>query len=279
MKQLFLVFTFFYLISIHTNAQYYYKDIVSKNYGMQEIDDFKVKKIKNILIHSFNADGTESKGFYCEKKLLKNCTQIETYTKSSGGDKALLTAYYNTLGYLLQTTDSSETFSSTSLYEYDAEKRLKKITTFAHSADEDFNTTLNEVHEYVYGNSSTPIKMYKSKSGKDTLEIEFIIDANGNITDEIEKAVNGKHYYYYYNATNRLTDIVKYHVVYKKLLPDFTFEYDEDGQLMQMVTVDEGVSRNFFTWKYTYNEGLRIIEKCFGSDSKLLGYFEYEYEY
>ena len=278
MKQLLLVLSFLNVCCSNISAQYYYTDIVSKNYTMQEIDAFKAKKIKNILIHSFEADGKDSKGFYCEKKLLNNYTQIETYTKSSGGNKSLLIAYYNALGYLIKTTDSSETFASTSLYEYDGEKRVNRITTTAHSADEDFNTTLNEVHSYVYDKSSTPIKMYKSKGEKDTIEIEFVKDANGNITDEIEKAVNGKHYYYYYNQTNRLTDIVKYHVVFKKLLPDFTFEYDEDGKLIQMVTVDEGVNRNFFTWKYTYNEGLRIIEKCFNSDNKLLGYFEYEYE-
>jgi hypothetical protein len=278
MKQLFFVFTFLSAFYSQVMAQYYYTDIVSKNYTMHELDILKTKKVKNILIHSFEADGKDSKGFYCEKKLINNYTQIETYTKSSGGDKSLLTAHYNAVGYLIKTTDSSETFASTSLYEYDTEKRVSKITTIAHSADEDFNTTLNEVHTYVYDKSSTPNKMYKCKGGKDTIEIEFVKDANGNITDEIEKVVNGKHYYYYYNQTNRLTDIVKYHVVYKKLLPDFTFEYDEDGRLLQMITVDEGVGRNFFTWKYTYNEGLRIIEKCFSNDNKLLGYFEYEYE-
>jgi hypothetical protein len=273
------LFIFYLAVCLQgVKAQYYYKDIVSKNYAQVETAVLKTKKISNILIHSFEADGVESKGFYCEKKINKNYQQIQTYTKSSSADKSLLTAYYDAMGFLLKTVDSTETFSSTSMYEYDREKKIKKITTNAHSADDDFATTLNEVHEYFYTDKGVPIKMIKTKNGHDSVEVEFLHDANGNVTDEIEKLVKGKHYYYYYNSSNRLTDIVRYHVVFQKLLPDFTFEYDEDGNIIQMITVDEGVSRNYFTWKYTYNDGLRIIEKCFSKDDKLLGYFEYEYE-
>jgi hypothetical protein len=62
-----------------------------------------------------------------------------------------------------------------------------------------------------------------------------------------------------------------------KLLPDFTFEYNSANKVTQMVAVDEGVNRNYYTWKYVYNDGLKIIEKCFSKEGDLLGYFEYEY--
>ena len=60
-------------------------------------------------------------------------------------------------------------------------------------------------------------------------------------------------------------------------MPDFLFEYNSAGQVTQMITTEEGISNNYFTWKKTYNDGLRIIEKCFSKEKELLGYFEFEY--
>jgi hypothetical protein len=60
-------------------------------------------------------------------------------------------------------------------------------------------------------------------------------------------------------------------------MPDFLFEYNSAGQVTQMITTEEGISNNYFTWKNTYNDGLRIIEKCFSKEKELLGYFEFEY--
>ena len=120
--------------------------------------------------------------------------------------------------------------------------------------------------------------MLRIKNQKDSALIDFILDEQGNVTDEINAMPNGQHYYYYYDAKNRLTDIVKFNVVMGKLRPDFTFEYNNSNQVTQMIAVEEGVNRNYYTWKYVYNDGLRIIEKCFSKENVLLGYFEYEYK-
>jgi hypothetical protein len=265
-------------IAVQAMSQYYYKDLVSNQQAQVEKVVLQQQKIRTIIVHSFEGDKTPSEGFFCEKQISKNFRRMETYTRSYTTGKSLLTTYYNESGQMIQSTDSSEVTVATSVYTYNQDGTIFTIVSNSHSADEDFNTALQEVHQYKYNVKKQPVQMLRVKNNKDSVLIDFILDANGNVTDEIEPGKNGRHYYYYYDTKNRLTDIVKFNVVLNKLLPDFTFEYNSANQVTQMVAVDEGVSRNYYTWKYVFNEGLKIIEKCFSKEGDLLGYFEYEYK-
>ena len=258
-------------------AQYYYKDIISNKQSNADLANYKENKIRNIRIHSFEANGEESKGFYCEKKINKNYTKITTYTKSFVSDKSMLTSFYNENGQITESRDSSELSVAASFFRYDVKGNLISVTSTAHSADEDFLTSHTEEHLYQYNEKGSPEKMFRIKNKKDTAIIDFLTDEKGNVTDEIDINKFGIHYYYYYDAKKRLTDIVKYNVPKAKLLPDVMFEYNYDGQLAQMLTREEGATTDYFTWKYVYNDGLRIIEKCFSKEKTLMGYFEYEY--
>ena len=244
---------------------------------MAERTVLKEQKIRNILVHSFEGNGEASPGFFCEKKISKDYRRIETYTKSNITGKALLTAYYNDKEQLIQSTDSSELSITTSLYQYDDKGNVSSIISNSHSNDDDFATRLVEEHQYIYDAKGRPVKMLRTRNQNDSSMVIFTLDENGNVIDENDMGKNGKHYYYYYNDKNRLTDIVKFNVVKGKLLPDFLFEYNSAGQVTQMVTVEAGANSDYYTWKYVYNDGLRIIEKCFSKENILLGYFEYEY--
>jgi hypothetical protein len=229
-------------------------------------------------VHSFEGNGEVSPGFFCEKEIGKDYRKMETYTRSNISGKSLMTSYFNDKDQLVRASDSSDLSVSTSIYEYDANGNIARITSRSHSNDDDFSTQLIEEHVYTYNEKGKPVKMLRTRNGKDSAWIVFKHDEHGNVIDEIDDSKNGKHYYYYYNDKNRLTDIVKFNVVRNKLVPDFMFEYNSDGQVTQMVAVEEGVSNDYYTWKYTYNDGLRIIEKCFSKEKILLGYFEYEYD-
>ncbi len=235
------------------------------------------RKVRSVMVHSFEADGTPGKGFLCQKKLHSDRIETETRSASTGG--SLLTASFDAAGRLVRTYDTSELSSTLSRYTYDSAGRLTRIETDARSFDDDFNTTLSELHTYEYGADGAPVRLQVVKNGKEAFGVDLLTDAKGNVTDEIERKPGGRHIYYFYDDKGRLTDIVKMHPVLNKMLPDFTFDYDEDGLLNRMVVVDDGVSRNFVSWQYVNNEGLRIIEKCFSKDNVLMGYLEYEYEY
>lgn len=264
-------------ITPFTRAQYYYKDILSNKQVLAERIALKEQKIRNILVHSFEGNGEPSPGFFCEKKISRDYRRIETYTKSNITGKSILTAYYNDKEQLVRTHDSSELSVTSSIYHYDERGNVADIISTSYSTDDDFATSLNEVHAYTYDDKGRPVKMLRTRNLIDSALIIFTADENGNITDENETGKNGKHYYYYYNDKSRLTDIVKFNVVKDKLLPDFIFEYNSAGQVTKMVAVEEGATSDYYTWKYVYNDGLRIIEKCFSKENILVGYFEYEY--
>lgn len=266
-------------------AQYYHKDIISTKQAQAEKKLMQEKKVRTVKVHSFDADGTASEGFFCERKFSKDYSEMETVTKANTNTEAVLTTVYNNKGLIAKTTDSSEIMGNTSAYDYDAAGNIISITAVSSSSDDDFKTIQTETHRYYYNEKGIPVKMSRVKNNRDSTQVNFIHDEKGNITDEIELGAGGKHYYYYYNAENKLSDIVRYNEIKKQLRADFSFEYDEDGRVVQMITVEDGGSNyynaersNYFVWKYVYNEGLKIIEKCFSRDKQLLGYVEYEYD-
>ena len=140
---------------------------------------------------------------------------------------------------------------------------------------DDFDNSITEEHIYTYENNK-PVKMARVKNGRDTTDILFSLDDNGNVAIE-KDTKNGTKFYYYYDAKNRLTDIVQENEYSKNLKPDYVFEYNNAGLITQMTAVEEG-SKNYFVWKYSYENGMRIKERCFTDERRLMGSIEYEYK-
>ena len=62
------------------------------------------------------------------------------------------------------------------------------------------------------------------------------------------------------------------------MLPDFLYEYDNDGNLSQMMQVPAG-SGNYIVWRYTYNNnGLKQTETAYNKQQQPVGRVEYKYE-
>ena len=86
-------------------------------------------------------------------------------------------------------------------------------------------------------------------------------------------------YYYYYDEKNRLTDIVRYNPRARRLLPDYVFEYDEDGRVSTVIIVPETGS-DYEKWFYSYYEnGLKGQEACYNKRQELQGRIEYQYSF
>src|ERR1017187_7248676 len=243
------IFLLFFIGRPALFAQYYYKDIwnnhqISNEFKLLKNDDFKTIKIR-----SFDDDGQPSEGFFCEKKINKKFTQSQMISNSNITE-----------------------------FDYDENGQLK-MTAIITKADGD-SGEIRETHEYSYDQKGIPVKMIRKKNDALVSTIHFVSDANGNIIEEdVEgNSVNDKKYYYYYDSRSRLTDVVHFNELAKRLLPDYMFEYNTSSQLKQMITVNDG-SSNYLIWKYGYNENnLRQTEKCFSKDKRLLGTIEYEYD-
>ena len=266
MKKIFAA-VFLMALSICTvQAQFYYRDIISNNQLLAEMALYRNNKIHTIKIKSFEEDGSESDGFFCEKRLSKDYKKTEFFTNSNVSGTSLLTSYFNDKGKLIKTNDSSAISVSVNNYSYDAAGRIKSILSSIKSSDDDFTNEILEEHIYEYND----------KNKFDSTTILFGVDEHNNISIEKDTKNAGK-YYYYYDANNRLTDIVHYNEYKQKLLPDYLFEYDPSDQLTQMTSTEEGGS-DYYVWKYSYENKLRIREKCFSKERKLMGTIEYEYK-
>lgn|ERR1017187_707009 len=272
------IFLLFFIGRPALFAQYYYKDIwnnhqISNEFKLLKNDDFKTIKIR-----SFDDDGQPSEGFFCEKKINKKFTQSQMISKSNITGQSVLVSDYNAEGLTLKTTEETPTTTNITEFDYDENGQLK-MTAIITKADGD-SGEIRETHEYSYDQKGIPVKMIRKKNDALVSTIHFVSDANGNIIEEdVEgNSVNDKKYYYYYDSRSRLTDVVHFNELAKRLLPDYMFEYNTSSQLKQMITVNDG-SSNYLIWKYGYNENnLRQTEKCFSKDKRLLGTIEYEYD-
>ncbi len=256
-------------------AQYYYKDIVSNKQLIADMAILKEQKKKQVTVKSFEDDGTSSEGFFCEKKINKNYTEVETFNRSNVSGASLLTSIFDKNGLLVQTIDSSNIAISTSTYTY-GNNNIISIASGVRSSDDDFKNEIKELHLYQYNEKGVAIKMTQIKNNTDSTVYLFSADEKNNITIE-KNTKTGVTYYYYYDAKNRLTDVVRLNQFNKKMLPDYMFEYNNEGLITQMTTTEEGGSY-YFIWKYTYDNGLRIKEKCFSKEKRLMGSIEYEYK-
>ncbi len=257
-------------------AQYFYKDIWSNEQLTKEFSILKNEHLKTIKIKSFEDDGEPSEGFFCEKKINKNYTQSQMISKSYITGESLLTSDYNSEGRPVKTTDNTPTTTSTTQYEYDDKGRLIKVSTVTRADDDSGEIT--ETHEYLY-NGNTPAKMLRKKNNVLISTIHFVSDANGNVIEEnAEGNHTDKKFYYYYDDKKRLTDVVHFNEMARRLLPNYMYEYNSINQPKQMISTEEG-GNNYFIWKYTYNDkNLRETEKCFSKEKRLLGTVEYEYK-
>ncbi len=263
-------------LGLQGQAQFYYKDVVSNAQLLADMAQLKDQKIKLVTVTSFDDDGKPSDGFMVEKQINRNYTIVETFTRSNLTGPSLFTSRFTKSGLLVQTVDSSDLAVNTSNYFYDEKGRIKSIQSHIHSTDDDFSNEITETHHYEYDGTGILQNMLRVKNGTDTSLILFSPDEKNNVSIE-KDSKTGTTYYYYYDSKNRLTDVVHVNQFNQKMLPDYIFEYNNAGEITQMTSTEEGGSY-YYIWKYTYANGLRIREKCFSKERRLMGTIEYTYQ-
>ncbi len=259
------------------SAQYYYKDIVSSSQLQTDMNAYRNNKVRTINIKSFEGDGEESEGFFAQKKINKDYTRTELFTRSVISSPSLLVSDFNSKGQILRTHDSSTISVTENRYNYNSSGDLQSVSSSIRSRDDDFTTEILEEHIYSYDANGKLAKMQRVKNKRDTVVILFALDEHGNVAIEKDTRTGSK-YYYYYDSKNRITDIVQENDLKLRPVPDYLFEYNNSqGLLSQMISTEEG-GNNYYVWKYMYENGLRTAEKCFTKERKLMGRIEYEYK-
>ena len=272
----FPVLFLFLITSLSANSQYFYKDIIQT---LQNRDNWKLlkdQKIREVNIFSIDANNEQTPGFICTQKIAQDFSYISTLTKSANTAESTLTTFYDTNGKIIKTEDTSDTYKSTTLYDYNENGAISSLLN--HSVETDNQVSATEKHIWIYENGKIQ-RMLKIKGETDTTFVNLVKDKDGNITEE--KSIRGGQalpsYYYYYDSEGRLTDIVRYSPKAQRMLPDYIFEYDEANRMSSMIIVTAG-SKDYQKWIYNYNaSGLKASETCYDKKKQVIVKINYKY--
>jgi YD repeat-containing protein len=280
MASLFKAFTGLLLLILLTelcSAQYYYKDLIVTAQTAGQWQRYKDNKVKAVSLGSFEANGQPSEGFQGQQEM-GDLSRITTHTRATGTPESWIFASYSPGGWPTRIVDSSDTYRSVSEYHYDAQGRLTAIANT--STETDNHLKDEERHIWQYDTKGRPTGMLKIKGGSDTTFIRLVQDEKGNVTEEHATRNHSDlpTVYYYYDTAGHLTDIVRYNLKARRLLPDYLFEYEGD-KMATMLVVPAG-SSDYQKWYYEYNEnGLKSKESCYNKQKELMGRIEYTYKY
>jgi len=259
------------------SAQYYYKDVVGTKESAQIISAYQNNNVKRVLVNSYDAQNTKVDDLFVEQIYNSSLRMLKTVTRSAGTDASVLSSFADEAGRVIKTVDSTGNMSSTTTYKYNADGSLASLK----SVSNDTSRQLNEVEEHLWYYQDGKIdRMLRIKNGIDTTYVQFKLDANGNVIEEqsTRKGVRSEPVYYYYDAANRLTDIVRYNNKARRLLPEYMFEYSPQNQVIQRITVPAN-SDDYLIWRYQYDAGgLKIREAVYNKAKELNGKIEYQYQ-
>lgn len=265
------------LVSSQTYTQYYYNDIVANQQSNKQYQLLKDNKIKKIKATSYDGNNRPSEGFIVEQDFSSDYKKLTTLSTISSGAVSTLVTYYEN-DKLKSSHEHARGVETQTDYTYDEKGRIWLINSA--TTDTSVKSTSTESHIWSYNDKNQPQIMLKIKNKRDTTRIEMITDEFGNVGEERWKIKTTpfETYYYYYNDKSQLTDIVRFKKRAQKLLPDFLFEYDTLGRIVQMVQVP-AVNSNYMTWKYVFNDkGLKQEEICTDRQKQIVGKIEYTYQ-
>jgi len=258
-------------------GQYYYNDIVSTQQGNELFKSLRTNKVHKIRAASFEPDNSATEGFSLEEDISLDGKKVVLSAATSAGNTSVTNRFYE-LNRLKRVQVNSRNIDNRTDYNYDAKAQVVKLV-FT-TTDTAMKSTVTETHDWTYGDDGQPLGMTRIKNRVDTMQVELVKDEQGQVVEERWKKKNRvlETYYYYYDGAKHITDIVRYNLKLKKLMPDFQYEYDPSGRVTQMIQFTYG-NASYITWKYTYNEkGLKKQETGFDKEKKLIGRIEYTYE-
>lgn len=258
-------------------AQYYYKDIVVTGQISANYQLLHTGKVTAVHVTPYEFNNPLKEGVTLEQTVYPSSHLVVTHSKVPDAGESWVKAYYNENGWLAVSVDSTEDAVTRSIYSYDASGRLLSISS---SSVPKNDPTETEVHQWTYNAAGKPAKMVKIKNNNDTSFVSFEADEQGNVGEEkvSRNRVSLGSTFYYYDTKNHLTDVARYNKKADRILPDYIFEYNDAGQLTQMIVVPEG-SPEYQTWKYTYNpDGLKQQELVYDRKKQLMGRVEYSYD-
>lgn len=276
MKTLFVIAAVF--VSLFSQSQYYYKDIIGTRESAELIAAYRNNKVKTVTLNTFTVNNTPLDNLNIQQEFVPTLQALRTVTKSDYTSPSYLTSFIDGNGKVVKTTDSTDGIVNTTVYQYDNNGNLKSVI---FTAGDTLTAVKTDEHLWLYDGSNRVKQMLRINNKKDTAVVTFQLDGKGNVIEEQEKrrALKEEPYYYYYDDSNRLTDIVRFNKKASRLLPEQMFEYSASNQVIQRITVPQN-SDDYLIWRFAYdNRGLKTKEVIFNKQKEQTGKVEYVYTF
>jgi YD repeat-containing protein len=277
-----LICLLFCIVTQASEAQYYYKDLVVNRENGARWQGYRDNHVKVVTLNSIEADGRPTEGFVGDQQVTADYLHITTHTRTPGTGDSWIIADYSPQGRLIKNTDTSDTFQNSSEYRYDDKGRIVAIIDTSLETDNHFKEVEQHLWSYDPAHPELPLSMLKIKNANDTTIVQFVRDAKGHIAEEhaSHRGVALPTIFYYYDADNHLTDIVRYNERARRLLPIELLEYGEGGRVSSALIVPEEGNSFYQKWYYVYDEkGLKVKDFCYNKEKELLGSVEYQYTF
>ncbi len=274
-----IIFLYLILSAFFCSAQYYYNDIISTEANRKNFSILQKEKIKKVAVKAYDSGDEIIDDFVLYQEIDAGKRTLTTFSKTNLTDASILETRYNPKGFPESSLDSSEGASTRTSYLYDEKDLLISMQSISIQSEQKENV-VTEKRRYSYNAQGMPEKMVRTKGEKDSMTVIFIPAENGFPGEEqwFKSGQKVETWFYYYDAQNRLTDIVRFNEAARQMLPDYLFSYDDRGNLANKITVSPGTS-NFRIWQYKYSiEGLKIQETVLNRDRKPEGKLVYEYQ-
>ena len=261
------------------SGQYYYNDLISAKETSRQMETYLTNKVRSVTATGFDQRGMKSPDFN-EWHDITNNGAVLKITSRDGQSVSRVYYHFENVSRLTSVTDSGGGVLSSTTYAYDAAGRISSVRNSITDTANDFNQS--ETHLWEYNTAGKPEKLWRIINNSDSLEVRFTLDEYGNPAEErmYKKGVETGAVFYYYDEKNRLTDIVRFNIKAKRLLPDYMFEYDDKDRVIQKITTTTSQSMGYFIWRYLFNEkGLKTKEALFDKEKQLTGKIEYAYTF
>ncbi len=264
-------------------AQFYYSDLLGLKQTEQQQQLYRSLRVKQVRSTAIQPSGEAQSGFQESIEIVPTGDTVQR-TQLLEGVPATTMLVYAPTGRLLQQHENRSGYKSQISYYYMPTGQVDRLENRITDSLSDFHN--REIHHWEYDSKGNPQQMWrileKSENEWDTTEIRLVTDSSGLVTEErsFKKGRETGFYYYYYNEQRQLTDIVRYHERFKRLLPDQLFEYDEQGRQTQRMLLTGNQVATYLIWRYGYRtDGLLSEEALFNNKKEYTGSIRYSYSF
>ena len=275
-----LLTPFFTFLVFFANSQFYYNDILSTEELNLRMKNYRDNKINSVNATAFSSEGVKNTDFI-ELQEIKENGRLLKISSFSENIKTTVLYRFDDNGRLINQTDSAAN-GAKSVFDFKYDNAGKLMSVLNKVSDPDNGVRVTEDHYWLYNSSGKPEKMWKIVNKKDSTLYLFSLDERNNVADEIEtrNKIRRDSVLYYYDAQNRLSDIVRYNKKAGRLLPDFMFEYDDKNRVVQKISTVTDVRIAYIIWRYQFDErGLKVKEALFNRYKQQTGRIEYRYTF